>query len=344
MKQAVMTEPGKIEFGDVDKPIPASEEILMQIRRIGICGSDIHVYHGLHPYTGYPVVQGHEVSGVVAEVGDSVREFSPGDAVTFMPQITCGRCYSCRHGQYHICDSLKVMGFQAPGAAQEYFAVAADKVLKFPREMSLEQGAMIEPTAVAVHALGRAELGLGGGLGGKKVVVLGAGTIGNLVAQSAKALGAKKVITTDLSEFRLKVARSCGIDAAVNPNKDKLHQAIGQVFGQGGADLIMECVGSEATISDAVTCARKGSTIVVVGVFGQKPVVDLGLVQDRELNVLGTLMYQRKDYEKAIDLIGVGRIRLKELITDIFPFDDYLKAYQHIEQAKDRAIKVMIAL
>ena len=121
MKQAVMTDPGKIEFRDVEKPIPGSDEILIQITRIGICGSDIHVYHGLHPYTGYPVVQGHEVSGVVAEVGDSVHGFEPGDPVTFMPQITCGRCYPCRHGQDHICDSLKVMGFQADGAAQEYF-------------------------------------------------------------------------------------------------------------------------------------------------------------------------------------------------------------------------------
>jgi L-iditol 2-dehydrogenase len=344
MKQAVMTEPGKIEFRETAKPIPGSGEILIQIRRIGICGSDIHVYHGLHPYTGYPVVQGHEIAGVVAEVGGSVREFAPGDAVTFMPQNTCGRCYPCRHGQYHICDSLKVMGFQAPGAAQEYFAVPVDKVIKIPAGMGLEEGAMIEPTAVALHALGRTEIGLDGSVKEKKVVVLGAGPIGNLVAQSAKALGAEKVIITDLSEFRLQIARVCGIDAAVNPKKEKLDDAIQSEFGEERADLIMECVGSEATITDAVACARKGSTIVVVGVFGKKPVVDLGLVQDRELNLLGTLMYQRKDYQKAIELIAAGEIRLKELITDTFPFKEYLKAYQHIERAKDRAIKVMIAL
>jgi len=344
MKQSIMTAPGKIEFRNVDKPIPGSGEVLVQIRRIGICGSDIHVYHGLHPYTGYPVVQGHEVAGLVAEIGDSVRGFEPGDPVTIMPQITCGRCYACRNGQYHICDSLKVMGFQAPGAAQEYFAVSEDKVLKMPAGMSLEEGAMIEPTAVALHALVRAELGLGGGLAGKKVIVLGAGPIGNLVAQAARALGAEKVLITDLSEFRLQVARSCGIEAGVNPKKEKLDEEILRELGEDRADLIVECVGSEATITDAVACARKGSTIVVVGVFGKRPVVDLGLVQDRELNLLGTLMYQRRDYDKAIELIAAGRIRLKELITDTFPFNEYLKAYHHIERAKDRAIKVMIAL
>ncbi len=344
MKQAVMTAPGTIEFRDVDKPKPKPDEILIQIKRIGVCGSDIHVYHGAHPYTGYPVVQGHEVSGVVAEVGESVQGFESVDRVTFMPQITCGSCYPCRNGSYHICDSLRVMGFQADGAGQEYFAVAADKVLKIPAETSLDEGAMIEPTAVALRALDRAEIGLYGGMSGKKVIVLGAGPIGNLVAQSAKALGAEKVLITDIREFRLQTAEACGIDFIVDPQREDLNEAIQHRFGEDRADLIMECVGCEATISDAVVSARKGSTVIIVGVFGKKPIVDLGLVQDRELNLLGTLMYQRKDYEKAIELISAGKIKLKELITDTFPFDDYLKAYRYIEQAKDRAIKVMIRL
>jgi L-iditol 2-dehydrogenase len=302
------------------------------------------VYHGTHPYTGYPVVQGHEVSGVIVQIGDSVEGFEPGDAVTIMPQITCGSCYACRHGNYHICDSLKVMGFQADGAGQEFFAVPVDNVLKIPSQMSLEHGAMIEPTAVAVHALTRAELGLEGGMRGNNVVILGAGTIGNLVAQTAKALGAHRVLITDLSDFRLQIARACGIDAALNPKKENLEQGINGFLGNDRADLIMECVGSEATIGDAVACARKGSTIVVVGVFGSKPSVDIGSVQDRELNILGTLMYQRKDYQTAIELISEGKIRLDPLITDTFPFEDYLKAYRHIEQSHDKAIKVMIAL
>ena len=280
MQQAVMTEPGKIIFQEVEKPTPAAGEVLLKIKNIGVCGSDIHVFHGLHPYTSYPVVQGHEVSGEIAEVGEGVTGFVPGEKVTFLPQVTCGQCYSCRNGMEHICDTLKVRGFQTGGAAQEYFSVPADMTVKLPEGMSLEAGALVEPVAVAVHALSRA-----GDVAGKKIVVLGAGPIGNLVAQVAKGLGAEGVIISDVSDFRLQKAKECGIDVTVNPQKADLNETIITHFGPDKADIIMECVGVEATMTQAVECARKGSTIVVVGVFGKKPAVDMGLVQDRELSL-----------------------------------------------------------
>src|SRR5205814_3372021 len=198
MKQAVMTAPGRIEFRDVPPPEVTPDQVLVRMKRIGVCGSDIHVYHGKHPLTPYPVVQGHEASGVVERAGSAVRGLSPGDPVTFQPQVTCGVCYPCRHGAYHICDKLKVMGFQTTGAASELFAVDASKVLRLPKSMSLEQGAMVEPLAVGVHALERV-----GGADGKKVLVLGAGPIGNLVAQAARGLGAAAVMITDTSDYRL---------------------------------------------------------------------------------------------------------------------------------------------
>ena len=144
MKQAVMTAPRTIEFRQVEKSAALPGEVLIRVRRIGVCGSDVHIYHGLHPYTSYPVVQGHEVSGMVAKIGAGVTQFKPGDAVIFMPQVFCGVCYPCRHGMAHICDSLKVMGFQTGGAAQEYFAVKAEMVLSLPASISLDQAAMIE--------------------------------------------------------------------------------------------------------------------------------------------------------------------------------------------------------
>jgi L-iditol 2-dehydrogenase len=339
MKQAVMTAPGAIEFRQAQKPVAGPGEVLVHIRRIGVCGSDIHVYHGLHPYTGYPVVQGHEVSGVVAEVGAGVSGFRPGDPVIFMPQVTCGECYPCRHGMYHICDNLKVMGFQTDGAAQEFFPVKAEMVLPLPPSISLDQAAMVEPVAVAVHALRR-----GGEIAGKKVLVLGAGTIGNLVGQSARAMGAECVMVTDLSEYKLGMARVVGLPNAVNTQKEDLGEAIQSAFGPDKADLILECVGAQGTITQAVELARKGSTIVVVGVFGKKPVVDLGLVQDRELNVLGTLMYQKTDYEKAIELVADGLVHLDPLITHRFPFEQYLEAYHAIEESQGQYMKVMIEL
>lgn len=339
MRRAIMTGPGRIEFVDVERPHPAADEVILQIKRIGVCGSDIHVFHGLHPYTSYPVVQGHEIGALVAEVGTGVRGFVPGDKVVFLPQVTCGECYSCRHGMDHICDHLKVMGFQTDGAAQDYFPIKAEKVLKLPRTMTLDQAALIEPVSVAVHALARV-----GGVEGKKVLVLGAGTIGNLVGQVALASGAAGVLITDVSEYKLDKARQAGLKTAVNIQKIELSQAILSTFGPDKADSILECVGVQDTITQAIENARKGSTIVVVGVFGRKPEVNLGLVQDRELSLMGTLMYQKKDYECAIELAAAGKLQLESLVTHRFPFECYLDAYQAIDASKGEYMKVMIDL
>jgi len=339
VKQSVMTAPGKIELRDVPVPEPGPKEVLVRMKRIGVCGSDIHVWHGKHALTPYPVVQGHEVSGVVEKVGASVRGFAAGDPVTIQPQVTCGTCYPCRHGDYHICDSLKVMGFQTTGAGSEFFAVEASKLLKLPRRMDLEHGAMIEPAAVAVHALGR-----GGDVKGRTVLVLGAGPIGNLVAQVARGLGAAKVMITDVSEFRLGKAKECGVDLCVNVGKTDLAAAVKEQFGDAKADLILECVGSPHTITQAVAVARKGTDIIVVGVFGDKPVVDMGTVQDRELRLIGTLMYREPDWKKAIELVEAGKVRLAPLITDHYEFADYRKAYEYIDANRERAMKVMIVV
>lgn len=339
MLQSMMIQPGMIQYNQIDVPHIDDNQVLIQVKRIGVCGSDIHVYHGTHPYTGYPVVQGHEVSGVIDRTGAKVTGFFTGDKVVFMPQVTCGQCYPCLAGQYHICDNLKVMGFQTSGAGQEYFPVDADKVLKLPEHVTLDQGAMVEPVAVAVHALRRY-----GSVEGAHVLVLGAGTIGSLVGQCARALGAAKVMITDLSDYKIEKAKACGLEMVVNTSRDDLAQAIQAYFGARKADVTFECVGVQDTITNAVNVARKGSTIVIVGVFGQKPVVDLGLVQDRELNLVGTLMYQRQDYEVAIDLVASGKLCLEQMITHRFDFSDYLQAYQTIEASQGHYMKVMIDL
>lgn len=337
MLQALMTSPGKIAFNDIEIPDIKSGQVLVKIIKIGVCGSDIHVYHGKHPYTSYPVVQGHEVSGEIVKISEGVIGFEIGDKVTIQPQVVCGKCYSCTHESYHICDELKVMGFQTTGMASEYFVVDADKVLKLPKELSFDESAMVEPMAVAVHALSR-----GGDVKGKKILVLGAGPIGNLIAQTAKGLGAEAVMITDLSDYRLDIAKQCNIDYCLNTRDNDLGKALLDNFGPFKADLILECVGINATMGQAICNARKGTSIVVVGVFGDKALVDLGLVQDRELSLIGTLMYQEKDYIKAIELIEQGKIQLKPLITNHFEFKDYLKAYEYIQEKKDQAMKIMI--
>jgi 2-desacetyl-2-hydroxyethyl bacteriochlorophyllide A dehydrogenase len=338
MKQAIMVAPGEIQIRQVSAPSAQAGEVLLRIRRIGVCGSDIHVYHGKHPYTSYPVVQGHEFSATVESVAEGATGIGPGMKVTAMPQITCGRCPPCRRGDWHICDKLRVWGFQAPGVAQELFAAPASSIVPLPETFSLEQGALVEPAAVAAHAVSRAP-----NLTGRNVAVLGAGPIGNLVAQAARAQGAG-VLITDLSEHRLEIARRCGLTQTSNPATETLDAAAGRFFGDAGFQCAFECVGVEATIAAAIQAIRKGGTIVVVGVFGQKPRVDLGLVQDRELNVRGTLMYRRDDYERAIELIASGAIATAPLESMHFPLERYKAAYEFIDAQRDKIMKVFIDL
>jgi len=337
MIQIILTEPEKIEIREVEKPAPKENEVLLEIKRIGICGSDIHAYYGKHPYISCPIVQGHEFSGRVVELGKGVSNFKIGDRVTVRPQLTCGRCYQCQHGDYHICDNLKVIGCQANGAAQEFFAVPKDLVIKLPDSIDYDFGAMIEPLAVGVHAAGRVSK-----LKNHNILVLGAGPIGNLTAQAVKALGASLVMIADISDVRLEIAKKCGIDFVVNNIKSDLSKEIKEKFGEAKADAIIECVGTGKTINQAISLARKGSEIIVVGVFEEKPVVDFGLIQDRELKVIGSLMYKKEDYETAINLIQSGKVRLEALVSRRFQLRQYAEAYKYIENNREKTMKVLI--
>ena len=337
MLQQVMTAPGKIQFQDVPVPEAKQGEVLVKIMKIGICGSDIHVYHGKHPFTQYPVTQGHEVSGVVAALGSGVTGLAVGQAVTIQPQIVCGVCYPCRHGKYNLCEKLKVMGFQATGMASTFFAVDAKKVTPLPENMTLDQGAMIEPLAVAVHAVKRADE-----IAGRSVVVLGAGPIGNLVAQTAKGMGAKAVMITDISEYRLGIAKKCGIEFCINTKDTELDAAIKAAFGPDKADLIYDCAGNNITMNQAIHTARKGSTIILVAVFDGMATVDLAVANDHELDIKSTMMYRSEDYEDAIALVEAGKINLDALISGHYAFRAYQKAYEHIDRNRETTMKVIV--
>ena len=337
MKQQVMTEPHKISFREVDIPQTGPDQVLVKIKKIGICGSDIHVYHGTHPFTPYPVTQGHEVSGQIVEVGEYVKDLKTGQKVTIEPQVFCGRCYPCLHGKYNLCEKLKVMGFQTTGTASEYFAVDASKVTPLPDEMTYGEGAMIEPLAVTVHAAKRFPE-----VKGAKAVVLGCGPIGILLVQSLKALGAAEVLATDISDTRLDIAKSVGADHVVNTKDADFGKALVEAFGPDKADVIYECAGTDITMDQAIQNARKGSTIILVAVFGKLATVDLAVLNDHELDLNTTMMYRHEDYVDAIRLVNEGKIQLKPLQSAHFSFEEYLEAYQYIDENREKTMKVLI--
>ncbi len=340
MRQAIMISPGEIKFHEIPEPLELKpDEILLRIRRIGVCGSDIHVYHGQHPATPYPVVQGHEYSAIVVAVGKNVTRALPGMRATARPQLVCGECGPCRRGQYNACQHLKVQGFQAPGVAQDLFVVTEDRLVLFPESMTFEQGALIEPAAVGAHSTNRT-----GSLKGKNVVVSGAGTIGNLVAQFAKARGAGKVLITDISDYRLDVAKRCGIDFTLNVNVKSFEEGIKAVFGDEGFQVGFEAAGVQSSLDVLMQFVEKGGEIVILGVYSKNPVVNMFYLGEHELNVFGSMMYRHEDYEAAVEMIASGKIKTEPLLTRSFPFEEYPEAYKFIENHGDKTMKVMIDL
>jgi 2-desacetyl-2-hydroxyethyl bacteriochlorophyllide A dehydrogenase len=337
MKEAVMVQPGCITFQDVQEPVAGAGEVMIRVKRIGVCGSDIHVWHGKHPFVTYPLVQGHEYAGVVEAVGAGVEGVAVGDKVTATPQEVCGICPPCRRGQYNACEVLKVRGFQAPGSARDLFVTEAVKVVKLPEHFTFEQGAFVEPVAVAAHVMAQA-----GSLAGRNVVVSGAGTIGNFVAQACLAKGAARVLLTDISAYRLEIARQVGIPFVCNVKEEPIEEASKRYFGSDGFDLAIEVAGVEASLTALVKNIGKGGTVLIVGVYGEKPRIDMSVVCEHELIVKGSMMYRHEDWGQAVQWIAAGAVKTEPLVSRHFPFAEYAEAYAFIDKQGEKAMKVMI--
>lgn len=337
MKQAVMTKPGVIVFQEADIPDIEKDEVLVQIKRIGVCGSDIHVYKGEHPTTFYPIIQGHEVSGEIAEIGPSVTNVKPGDKVTIEPQVSCGNCYPCIHGMPNICKNLKVLGFQTMGTASDYFAFPADRIVKLPEFLSYDEGALIEPLAVGVGAMQKIS-----NIDKKSVLVIGAGPVGNLTAQVFNAMSANPVASADINKFRLSKVRECGILYCLNTKDSDYKESLHNIFGEGGPDIVVECVGSQTTIEDSINIAKQGGEVLVVGVFPDRVSVDVNLAQEKQLCIIGTARYLIEDFSTAIDLLRTGKIKLTPLITQKMEFPEYGTAYKQILDQNIQTMKVII--
>lgn len=338
MRQATMISPGKIVHKQVDDlSDPGPDEVLLKIKRIGICGSDIHVNHGKHPFTSYPIIQGHEYSGEVVAIGKNITLVKVGDKATGRPQLVCGTCNPCLRGDYNVCKNLKVQGFQANGCAQDYFIIPQDRLVKIPDEMSYTEGAFIEPMAVGAHSTATAS-----NIKGKNVVVFGAGTIGNIVSQFAKARGAKKVLISDPVAFKLAIAKQCGIENTHNPKEEGFEDAIKRVFGDEGFQLAFEAAGAESPILNAINYIENGSEIIILGVFDKPACIHMSYVCERELKIKGSMMYKHEDYLETVELFTKGLINIKPLVTNEFSFEEYEDAYKYIDENGEISMKVII--
>jgi len=345
MFQYRLTAPYTFERSEAEVPRPRKGEVLLKIHSFGICGSDIQMYHGRHKYMTYPVVIGHEVSAIVAETGEGVDGFSVGDKVTVEPQIFCGKCYPCSIGRFNVCESLKVMGVHADGFCREYAAVGASYLHLCPSDMREELLSLVEPVAVGVGSVKRAGFCQSQSQDqcqGINVAVVGAGTIGNCVAQAAKALGAGKVLIADVSAARLKFAEQCGIEHCADTSRVSLRDAIEEVFGPRKADVIIDAAGVPASMHAILGAARRSSVVVVTGNFKEPLTFEVPVIQRQEISIVGHMMYVREDFEDAIRFMERGAIKVDELITQRFPVSELKDAFGFIDANPDRVMKAIV--
>ncbi len=314
MKRVIIRQPHQLDLIHVDKPETQHGEVLLKVKVVGICGSDLHVLEGHHPFVTYPVLPGHEVSGEIIAVGEGVDPALIGKKAVIEPSLPGAGRPRFEPGRYNIATELKVMGFQAPGAMAEYFAVPLRQLHLIPDDFSHELGASVEPTAVAVHGVR-----LAGSIAGLKVGVIGAGTIGLLVAQVCKTYGAESVTVAEFDEARQQIAAALGVNAT-------------KKLEENAYDVVFECVGLEATIRSAIFACTKGAAVIVMGVFGKDVSIPVGLIQDWELRLIGSLMYIGDDYREAIRLLAAEKVRVDTLITHRFPLE-------HANEAFDTALK-----
>jgi len=339
LRAPVLTKAETFEFQPVPEPSPGPGEVLVEVRWCGVCGSDIHAYHGTHPFMPPPLILGHEFSAVVRDVGEGVEGFAPGDRVTVEPVLSCGECVNCRQGLYHLCFQRKVIGCQSPGAYSGLMSVPAERVIPLPDSVTFEEGAVVEPLAVGVRGIRRSRLQKGEG-----VLVFGAGTIGLLTAMVARAKGADPLAIVDLSPFRLTIAGEMGIEHRILSPRDDLAARAREIFGAPGPDLLVDCVGADAAaFDDALQLARPGTRILTVGIFAQGVAVpNLVNLVEHELEAIGTSIYQKQDFEEAVDLIARKAIDPEPMITHRFPLDRVADAYELTAQPGSEYVKMLV--
>lgn len=334
---AFVTQPGKIEIWE--RPIPDLGEldVLIKVAASTICGSDLHIFKGKHPFVNLPIPVGHEVAGEVTEVGRNVSKVRPGDRVTVEPVLICGHCHYCRQGDYHLCANICFQYRQGQGGVTTDFIAPEKWVHVLPEGLPYSSGALIEPLAVAVHAAGLANLKIG-----DSVAILGAGAVGLFILQVVRAAGAGKVFVSDIRDFRLELARDFGATDVINSTKMDVVDQVLQWTAGLGVKKAFEAVGLESTLRQGLQSLQKGGQAVLVGLFEAESIsLPANLFVQKEISLTGSQGYHW-DFQRAIELVRNGHLDLEKMITHQFKLDQTQDAFETLIDQGKNAIKVVI--
>lgn len=342
MLVARLMEPYRFELLERPIPEPGADEVLLKNRYLGVCTSDVQIYHGKHAYAAMPVTMGHEVAGIVEKVGANVTDWKPGDRVVLQPQLFCHQCYPCRTGHFNVCEHLQVIGVHTDGCACEYVSVPAWNLHALPDNVSFRSAALIEPMAVGFGVVRR--INEVSDIRGKRVCVVGAGTIGNLVAQACKAMGSGPVMITDVLEDKLALARRCGIDWAVNTKNISLSQAVEDCFGADKADIIVDSAANPFVFQSIMDAARKASIVVISGNYKEPVSFDVTQLQRREITLLGHMMYIRQEFDDALEQLSLGKIHTEGLITQEWTLSQYPEAFRFLDEHPEQVVKMVVRI
>jgi L-iditol 2-dehydrogenase len=341
MKAAVLTEPKKIVFEERPIPVPREHEVLVKIKHVGICGSDLHYYeHGRigNFIVEKPIVLGHESGGEVVEVGEKVTNVKAGDMVALEPGYTCGKCDFCKQGLYNLCPDVVFMATPPyDGAFAEYVSFPADMAFKLPPNMSTLEGALIEPLAVGFHAANQA-----GAKIGDSAVVLGSGCIGLVTMMALKAMGVSTIYQADIIASRLAMSKKLGAAQVFKADEVDLVQAIMDNTHGRGVDVVIETAGSQITTQQTVNLVRRGGRIVLVGMAPEATIkYDFGQLISKEASI-GTVFRYRNLYPAAISAVAKGLVPLKEIVTNTYKFTEIPVAMENSAKDKKNSVKGVI--
>ena len=313
---------------------PGADDVRIDVAYTGICGTDLHILHGaMDNRVTRPAVLGHEMTGRVAEVGDAVTGWNTGDRVTVMPLAWCGTCPACTAGHSHICHRLNFIGIDSPGAMQASWTVPAHLLVRLPDELSLRDGALVEPTAVAVHDVRRSRL-----RAGERAVVVGAGPVGLLIACVARQTGAE-IVVVEIEPHRRSVAEGLGL-RTLDPTGTDVAAYVEDWTGGAGADVAFEVSGAAGGVRTAVDVLAVRGRLVVVAIHPTPREVNLHRVFWRELEILGVRVYQRTDFEEAVRLLATGAVPASGLVSSVLPLDEVMAAFAALESGT--TVKVLI--